>query len=158
MKRILTKWGIFMIKNCPDCILEQSCINITVKNGKCTSYRPNENTQRSIKQNNTYWKVIELWHEHRKIKPDGSIDYDFNTKEKCHIQVRWAVKYINRESATHLIDKRGNSFLHFELDSISFSTPHKKANQYYNDALLYIAEDMKTTVEELTNMAKENMR
>jgi len=108
--------------------------------------------QRSLEQNNLYWKCLEIYCENK------SDDFEYNTKDKCHSQVRWAVKYINKESAVHFMDKNGNSKLYFELDSISFKTPQKKANQYYDNALKHIADDLGLTVEELISEAKGRMK
>lgn len=108
--------------------------------------------ERSIIQNNTYWACVEIFREHKCDNPE------FSTKEKCHAQIRWAIKYINKESAVHFVDKNGNSRLYFELDSISFSTPQKKVNLFYTDAFQYIADELGCTVDELVAEAQARMK
>jgi len=146
--------------NCPACLkfIDSQCTikEISIKDGKCKDYL-NPKEQRSLKQHDTYFKCVEVWQEYKMINDDGSINYDYNTKDKCHSQIRWAVKYIDRESVTHFIDKNGKSFLHFELDTISFKTPQKKANQYFDDAFKFMADELGITVEELIKEAKSRM-
>lgn len=109
--------------------------------------------QRSIKQNNLYWKVLEVWCEQKSDNPE------YSTKEKCHVQVRWAVKFIDKENAVHIVDKNGNSRLYFELKSISFAKRNRKeANAYYDEAFQYIADDMGITVDELIAEAQDRMK
>lgn len=136
--------------DCPDCLKKSNC-KIDIKNGKCVNY-DNPKERRVIEQLNLYWSCVALYCDHK----NDNIEY--STKEKCHTQIRWSIKYINKESAVHLTDSKGNSKLYFELDSISFKTPHKKANQFINDALKYMADELGITVEELTAEAKSRMR
>ena len=128
------------------------CVKCEYFKEKCTI------DPRSARQNNLYWSCVELYRENKAVKDTGEIDFNFNTKDKCHTQIRWAVKYIDKESTVYLIDKNGNPFFHFELDSISFSTPHKKANQFYNDAMGYIAEELETDVDTLIIEAQNRMQ
>jgi hypothetical protein len=107
---------------------------------------------RSIKQNNLYWACIELLKDHK------DHDKEWNTQSKCHSQIRWIVKYINKESAVHFTDSQGNSKLYFELDSIAFTkTNQKKVNAYFDDAFKYMADDLGITVEELIKEAQSRM-
>lgn len=109
--------------------------------------------QRSIEQNNLYWACIGIIIEH------AGDDTEWNSKEKVHTQIRWAVKFINKESAVHLTTKGGESKLYFELKSISFSKANRReANDYYNEALEYMAALLNITVEELIAEAKSRMR
>ena len=109
--------------------------------------------QRSLEQNNTYWACIALIVEH------AADDIEWNTKEKVHTQIRWAVKFINKESAVHLTRKGGESRLYFELKSISFSKANRKeANNYFNDAFEYMAALLNITVDELVAEAQSRMK
>ena len=109
--------------------------------------------KRSLEQHNLYWKILEVWCEHR------ADNTEYNTKEKCHVQVRWAVKFIDKESAVHVIDKNGNSRLYFELKSISFDKrKQREANEFFTDAFQYIADDMGLTVDELVAEAQARMK
>lgn len=117
----------------------------------CNQEIKNPIDRRSIEQHGLYWKCVELFCDHK------NDNIEFNTKDKCHTQIRWAVKYINKESAVHLTDSKGNSKLYFELDSISFKTPQKKANQYFTDAFKYMADELGITPEILIAEAKERM-
>jgi hypothetical protein len=136
--------------NCKECLRKDKCV-IDIVDGRCINY-DNPKEKRVREQLNLYWACVELYCEHK------NDDIEYNTKEKCHTQIRWSIKYINKESAVHLTDSNGNSRLYFELDSISFKTTHKKANQFINDALKYIADELGITVEELTSEAKRRMR
>jgi len=145
-----------MITKCEKCTLfiNDSCTRlstISILDGKCNKY-DNPKERRVIEQLNLYWKCVELYCDHK------NDDIEYNTKDKCHTQIRWAVKYINKESAVHLTDSKGNSKLYFELDSISLKTSHTKANQYINDALKYMASELGITAEELTIEAKSLMK
>jgi hypothetical protein len=109
--------------------------------------------QRSLEQNNLYWACIGLIVEHAADDPEWS------TKEKVHTQIRWAVKFIDKDSAVHLTTKGGDSKLYFELKSISFSkAKRKEANEYFNDAFQYMADLLGITVEELIAEAQSRMR
>ena len=109
--------------------------------------------QRSLKQNNTYWACVAIIVEH------AADDIEWNTKEKVHTQIRWAVKFINKESAVHLTTKGGESRLYFELKSISFSKANRKeANDYFTEAFEYMAALLNITVDELIAEAKSRMR
>jgi hypothetical protein len=108
--------------------------------------------ERSIKQNNTYWACIQLLKDHKED------DKEWNTQQKIHSQIRWITKYINKESAVHFTDSKGNSKLYFELESIAFTKSNqKKVNAYFDDAFKYIADDLGITVEELIAEAKSRM-
>jgi hypothetical protein len=109
--------------------------------------------QRSLQQHNLYWKILEVWCEHKGDDPE------YGTKEKCHVQVRWAVKFIDKESAVHVVDKNGNSRLYFELKSTSFDKrKQREANEFFADAFRYIADDMGLTVDELVAEAQSMMK
>lgn len=139
-----------MQNNCPECLKNNNC-KISIKDGHCVNY-DNPKEKRVIEQLNLYWACVAIYCEHK------NDDIEYSTKEKCHTQIRWAIKYINKESAVHLVDSKGNSKLYFELDSISFKTPHKKANKFINDALEYMAGEIGITKEELIDEAKRRMR
>lgn len=109
--------------------------------------------QRSLEQNNLYWACVAIIVEH------AADDPEWNTKEKVHTQIRWAVKFINKESAVHLTTKGGESRLYFELKSISFSRANRKeANDYFNDAFQHMADLLNITVEELITEAQSRMK
>jgi len=114
---------------------------------------------RSIKQNNTYWACLEIIKEHKSVNDSGEIDKEWNTQSKCHAQIRWITKYINKESAVHFTDSNGNSKLYFELESIAFTKSNqKKVNQYFDDAFKWMADELGITVEELIKEAQSRMR
>lgn len=135
---------------CSECLQNNNC-KIDIKNGRCLNY-DNPKERRVLEQLNLYWACVDIYCDHK------NDDIEYSTKEKCHTQIRWAVKYINKESAVHLVDSKGNSKLYFELDSISLKTPHKKANQFINDAFKYMADELGITVEELIAEAKRRMK
>jgi hypothetical protein len=109
--------------------------------------------ERSIKQNGLYWKCIELLKDH---KDDNK---EWNTTQKCHSQIRWNCKYINKESAVHVTAKDGSSRLYFELESIAFTKSNQaKVNQYFDDAFKFMADELSITVEDLITEAKSLMR
>ena len=144
-----------MTVNCPSCMkyIDNLCTikNIDIKDGICIHF-DNPKERRSKDQLDLYWACLDLYCDHK------NDDIEYNTKDKCHTQIRWAVKYINKETAVHLADSKGNSKLYFELDSISLKTSHKKANQYIIDAFKHMADELGITVEELINEAKSRMQ
>jgi|GEM_PF-1954200 len=127
--------------------------------------------QRSIEQNNLYFACLGLVVEHKqdefvmisRINESGADEeikyFTWDTKDKAHSQVRWLCGYIDRNSAVYVTDKRGNSRLYFELDSVSFSkSRQKKVNEYYDKAFVKMAELLGITVEELIAEAQSRMK
>jgi len=114
--------------------------------------------ERSIRQLNLYWSCIEIIREHKSVNNDGEIDQNWNTKEKCHSQIRWILKFINKESAVHFQTDKGSK-LYFELKSISFEkSKHEESTQYINDAFSYISSELGITVEELIRESQSKMQ
>lgn len=113
---------------------------------------------RSLKELRTYWACIGLIVEHKSVNDAGEIDYEWNTKDKVHAQVRYACKYINRESAVHFQTATGSK-LYFELKSIAFDKAnHKESHQYIADAISFMSGLLGITSEELIEEVKARMQ
>jgi len=110
-------------------------------------------TPRSLEQLNLYWACCKLLAEQM---ADNS---DWNTKEKVSNQVKYAVKFIDKNSVTHIIQSDGTQRLYFEVKSISFSkADRQESNQFFKEAFEKMAEFLNISEKELITEVQARMK